>query len=391
MEIPISQFIEMFGDPVENPKDFDKCPLMSLAKKITDGVHKKPVYTKTGKPFISVTNINRGVIDFTDCKFVSEEAYQTMIKTTYPERGDVLYTKVGATYGIPAYVDTDEQFGLYVSVCLIKPKHDLIDARFLTESMRMEYIKKQADDRIKGIGVPDLHLQEIKSFEVLCPPRELQEQFVAFVQQSDKSKFACLKSQFIEMFGLPENNAHRFDVGVIGDVVKDVHYGTAKKAIDKGKYIYLRMNNITYDGELDLSDIKRIDVPDKDLPGCMVQRGDVLFNRTNSKDLVGKTCCFSDDEPMIIAGYIIRLRMNGKVLPEYLSVFMNLERSKKMLYSMAKGAVGQANINAKEVQSIEIVIPPMDIQNSFLTLSRQSDKSKLCFHLHTTTLHYAHS
>ena len=241
----------------------------------------------------------------------------------------------------------------------------------------MEYIKKQADDRIKGIGVPDLHLQEIKSFEVLCPPRELQEQFVAFVQQSDKSKFACLKSQFIEMFGLPENNAHRFDVGVIGDVVKDVHYGTAKKAIDKGKYIYLRMNNITYDGELDLSDIKRIDVPDKDLPGCMVQRGDVLFNRTNSKDLVGKTCCFSDDEPMIIAGYIIRLRMNGKVLPEYLSVFMNLERSKKMLYSMAKGAVGQANINAKEVQSIEIVIPPMDIQNSFLTLSRQSDKSKL--------------
>ena len=195
----------MFGDPVENPKDFDKCPLMSLAKKITDGVHKKPVYTKTGKPFISVTNINRGVIDFTDCKFVSEEAYQAMIKTTYPERGDVLYTKVGATYGIPAYVDTDAQFGLYVSVCLIKPKHDLIDARFLTESMRMEYIKKQADDRIKGIGVPDLHLQEIKSFEVLCPPRELQEQFVAFVQQSDKSKFAVLKCANLNLSRCLEN------------------------------------------------------------------------------------------------------------------------------------------------------------------------------------------
>ena len=216
----------------------------------------------------------------------------------------------------------------------------------------------------------------LRDFPISLPPISLQDSFEGFVHQSDKSKFSCLKSQFIEMFGLPENNAHRFDVGVIGDVVKDVHYGTAKKAIDKGKYIYLRMNNITYDGELDLSDIKRIDVPDKDLPGCMVQRGDVLFNRTNSKDLVGKTCCFSDAEPMIIAGYIIRLRMNGKVLPEYLSVFMNLERSKKMLYSMAKGAVGQANINAKEVQSIEIVIPPMDIQNSFLTLSRQSDKSK---------------
>lgn len=190
-ELVKSQFVEMFGDPAENPKGFEKHPLMYLATKITDGVHKKPVYTDKGKPFISVTNINRGVIDFTGCKFVSEEAYEAMIKTTFPKKGDVLYTKVGATYGIPAYVDTDQPFGLYVSVCLIKPKHDMIDARFLTESMRMEYVKKQADDRIKGIGVPDLHLQEIKAFEILCPPRKMQERFVSLVEQSDKSKFVA--------------------------------------------------------------------------------------------------------------------------------------------------------------------------------------------------------
>lgn len=178
------------------------------------------------------------------------------------------------------------------------------------------------------------------------------------------------------MFGLPESNVHGFEIGTIGDVVKDVHYGTGKKASEDGKYIYIRMNNITYEGELDLSDIKRIDVPDKELAGCIVQQGDVLFNRTNSKDLVGKTCYFSGDEPMIIAGYIICLRMNGKVIPEYLSIFMNLDRSKKLLYSMAKGAVGQANINAQEVQSIEIVIPPYEMQKEFLQLLKQSDKSK---------------
>lgn len=178
------------------------------------------------------------------------------------------------------------------------------------------------------------------------------------------------------MFGLPESNEHEYEIGTIGDVVKDVHYGTAKKASEDGRYIYIRMNNITYDGELDLTDIKHIDVPEKDLAGCMVQEGDVLFNRTNSKDLVGKTCHFTGDEPMIIAGYIIRLRMNGKVLPEYVSTFMNLERSKKLLYSMAKGAVGQANINAKEVQAIPIVIPPESVQQEFLKLRKQSDKSK---------------
>ena len=187
-ELVKSQFVEMFGDPVTNPFGWEKRTLDSLSNKISDGVHAKPQYTESGKPFISVVNMNKGVLDFTDCKFVSEEAYQKMIKSTHPERGDVLYTKVGATYGIPAYVDTDQPFCLYVSVCLIKPKHELIDARFLTESMRLPYIKGQADDRIKGIGVPDLHLQEIKSFEILCPPRELQEQYVAFVEQCDKSK-----------------------------------------------------------------------------------------------------------------------------------------------------------------------------------------------------------
>ena len=178
------------------------------------------------------------------------------------------------------------------------------------------------------------------------------------------------------MFGLPAENIHGYKIGRIGDVVCDVHYGTSKKATDDGEYTYLRMNNITYSGELDLNDTKRISLPDKELAGCIVRKGDVLFNRTNSRDLVGKTCSFKLDEPMIIGGYIIRLRMKGSVLPEYLSTFLNLESSKKMLFALAKGAVGQANINAQEVQAIEIIIPPMEEQVLFQRIVEQSDKSK---------------
>ena len=168
---------------------------------------------------------------------------------------------------------------------------------------------------------------------------------------------------------MPEVNDHEYEIGQIGDVVCDVHYGTSKKASEDGEYTYLRMNNITYSGALDLSEVKRITVPDKELSGCIV-------NRTNSKELVGKTCAFNLNEPMIIAGYIIRLRMNGRVLPEYLSTYLNLDSSKKMLMAMSKGAVGQANINAQEVQSISIVIPPMEKQMQFHMLIEQSDKSK---------------
>ncbi len=189
-----ARFVEMFGDPESGTCSYPTVRLGDLAVKISDGVHAKPVYTESGKPFLSVVNINKGIVDFTDCKYVSEEAYQKMIKSTYPQKGDVLYTKVGATYGIPAYVDTDREFCLYVSVCLIKPIHEKINSRFLALQMAMPSIKHQADARIKGIGVPDLHLNQISEFLVITPPREQQDQFVEFVEQVDKSKSAVQKS-----------------------------------------------------------------------------------------------------------------------------------------------------------------------------------------------------
>jgi type I restriction enzyme S subunit len=184
-----SQFIEMFGDPVTNQKRWERRKLSELSIKVTDGVHAKPQYKESGMPFISVVNINKGVIDFADCKYVSIPDFERMIKSTNPEYGDILYTKVGATYGIPAHVDTYEKFCLYVSVCLIKPDHSKIDSRFLSLSMGLPYIKQQADNRIRGIGVPDLHLNQIREFDILYPPIELQRKYVDFVRAADKSKY----------------------------------------------------------------------------------------------------------------------------------------------------------------------------------------------------------
>ena len=193
-ELVKSRFVEMFGDPKTNENGYVVKKLGELANKISDGVHAKPTYTESGRPFLSVVNINRGVINFNGCKFVSEEAYQKMIKSTHPEYGDVLYTKVGATYGIPAFVDTDIEFCLYVSVCLIKPKHELINSKFLALSMALPYVKSQADSRIKGIGVPDLHLNQISEFNIVCPPCKDQEEYVNFVERVDKVKLSINQS-----------------------------------------------------------------------------------------------------------------------------------------------------------------------------------------------------
>lgn len=300
-------------------------------------------------------------------------------------KGDVLFGKRRAYQKKVAIAPFDGIFSAHGMV--LRPNVEVIDPDFFPLFISSDYFLDAAIKISVGSLSPTINWRDLKILEFDLPDLETQRKLAAVLwsindtMESYKKLISAtdelVKSQFMEQFGLPDNNVKGYPLGRIGDVVSDVHYGTSAKASDNGKYVYIRMNNITYEGALDLSDIKRIDVADSEIENYIVRYGDVLFNRTNSRDLVGKTCVFDRKNPMIIAGYIIRLRMNGLVLPEYLSLFMNTRYAKKLLFSMAKGAVGQANINAKELQDISIIIPPIDEQREFLTLVRQSDKSKL--------------
>lgn len=194
-----------------------------------------------------------------------------------------------------------------------------------------------------------------------------------------------IRARFVEMFGDPVLNEKGWKIVTVGDIVTEVRYGTSKPAVEGGKYPYLRMNNLTADGHLDLKDLKYIDISEDEIEKCVVRKGDVLFNRTNSIELVGKTAVFDLTEEMVIAGYIIRVRLNKEMLPVVFSQYMNLEPLKVILRGMAKGAVNQANINAQELQSIKVYIPDMKLQNQFADFVQQIDKSKLQYHPHTHT------
>lgn len=80
---------------------------------------------------------------------------------------------------------------------------------------------------------------------------------------------------------------------------------------------------------------------------------------------------------MVLAGFVIRVRVTERVLPEFLSAFLNTDFSKQMLLGMCKAAIGQANINAQEMQNIGIYLPPTELQRQFVQFKEQTDKSKL--------------
>jgi type I restriction enzyme S subunit len=162
----------------------------------------------------------------------------------------------------------------------------------------------------------------------------------------------------------------------LGDICSDIRYGTSTPSNENGEYKYLRMNNITNDGFLDVSHYKTISLPEKELEKCLVKKGDIIFNRTNSRELVGKSCVFTEDENMVIAGYLIRIRLKEGFEPQFITYNMNLQRSMGLFQHLIVGAVHQANISANNIQKVLISYPPLSEQQSIVS-ALDSLKSKV--------------
>lgn len=236
------------------------------------------------------------------------------------------------------------------------------------------------------VTIPSLTKFNLLKVKIEVPSLEEQKQIVHKLDKIEmiiglkerqlKDLEGFIRSRFLEMFGEPWVNDKEFPCYSVGQVAESVTYGTSAPASDSGQYEYLRMNNLTDNGQLDLSDLKRIDMSDEQAEKYMVKKGDILFNRTNSIDLVGKTALFNLNNPMIIAGYLIRIRLSDKVNPVYFVAYMNMPYMKKILRNIAKGAVNQANINSKELKSIQILIPPLSLQNEYCNFVLSIDKSK---------------
>jgi type I restriction enzyme, S subunit len=183
------------------------------------------------------------------------------------------------------------------------------------------------------------------------------------------------QSMFLETFGDPATNPKQWPIRPVKDLLESASYGTSEKSVDFGKFPVLRMNNLTRTGEMDLTDLKYMDLDPNQRERYLVRTGDILFNRTNSAELVGKTAVFRHKKQMAYAGYLIRLRVNNENDPEYLSAFLNTAYSKRVLRGMCKSIIGMANINATEIQSVRIPQPPSSLQYEFA--HRIADLEKL--------------
>jgi type I restriction enzyme S subunit len=240
---------------------------------------------------------------------------------------------------------------------------------------------------VRGTTAHNLSTDVLRQTRVPLPPLPEQERIAAILDAADALRAkrresieqldSLIQATFLEMFGDPVTNPMGWEVGQIGDLMAAVNYGTSKKAHPTdGAFPILRMGNITYEGGWELGDLKFIDLDKKERSKYLVQRGDILFNRTNSKELVGKTAVYRSDIPMAFAGYLVRAVTNERASPEYVGAFMNSRQMKASLQNMCKAIVGMANINASEFKAISIPIPPFDLQTRFASIIEYIEQQK---------------
>ena len=256
---------------------------------------------------------------------------------------------------------------------VLKPKSDIIDNYWLIYYLNYSDL----NSFITGVTVPKLNQEKMTSISIPTPPLSEQKEIVEYLDSSfakiDKLKENAAKNleEAKALFQSALKDAlepkEGWEEKTLGEMVKDVKYGTSKPACADGAYTYLRMNNITSDGHLDLNDTKTISLDDKELEKCIVRKGDILFNRTNSYEHVGKTCVFTEETPMVIAGYIIRIRLKECLNPYYMNYFFNMKDTKAKLRKISVGAVHQSNINAKAVQTVVIPLPSLPEQQSIVS------------------------
>ena len=175
--------MELFGEG-----NYQVEKLGDVCSKITDGTHKTPNYLEEGITFISAKNIVDGELDFSNVKYISEEEYQEIQKRCQTAIYDILLSKSGSL-GTPVIVRTEEKFGLFESLAVLKYDRERLLAEFLCEQLKSDKIQRQFTTGTKGVAIKHLHLGVIADTDIIVPSIDEQKAFATFVHQVDKLKF----------------------------------------------------------------------------------------------------------------------------------------------------------------------------------------------------------
>ena len=272
-------------------------------------------------------------------------------------------------------------------VKVLKPDIDRISTDYFLNILLYEADRIRASCAKTGTTVESIETAFLKGYKLPLPPLPEQQRIADIlstvdkqIQQTDEiiQETKELKRGLVQdliFFGKSHNGTQTvqlgpmtteitesWDIATVGEVTTKAQYGSSESLSTEGKYPVFRMNNIE-DGRMVSSPMKYSDLDKEQAEKYRVGKGDILFNRTNSIDLVGKSGIFDLEGEYIFASYLIRLRTNEKMNPYFLNYYLNSYLGQGVLYSIATRGASQANINATNLKRVNVPLPPREQQD----------------------------
>jgi len=340
----------------------------------------------TGYKYIRVTDMKNGTVLNDDIHYISKDIYNKISNYTI-SKNDIYITCAG-TIGRVGIIPVEfDGANLTENADKIIIKH--INKNLLVKVLSSYIVQKQIQEVITTGCQPKLAIKKIEQLKIPLPPINEQQRIVERIEslfakldrakelientlaQFEQNKMAILHKAFTGELTAKWRKENNIDLSswqekTIDELCTSLKYGTSKKSNPEGSVVVLRMGNLQ-NGEIDWSNLMYTDDKD-DIEKYLLKKGDVLFNRTNSPELVGKTSIYRGEYPAIYAGYLIKLDYGKDIIGEYLNYIMNSTKAKHYCYTVKTDGVSQSNINAKKIGAFEIPVPTIEEQQEIVNI-----------------------
>lgn len=423
-------------DEIELPSGWAWATLESLlsveSRSITDGPFgsnlKSAHYTSNGARVLRLQNVGDGV--FRDERaYVSLEHFETL-RNHEAKEGDLIVASLGEILPRVAIVPKFDGPAIVKADVIRARIHETVSTKWVLYALLSPFVRRYTASRIKGVGRPRLGLGEIRKLPIPVPPSAEQHRIVDVLEghlsrldaaasslgnaqlrakllrkssvemamnggfntrdNEDESISILLQQVENEISQVSQNNRRKtaeqvalspyvsppshWSIRPLGSLARRIEYGTSAKAHADpadGDIPVLRMGNIQ-DGRLDMQNLKYLPFGHPDTQKLSLCDGDLLFNRTNSAELVGKSAVYhSSFGPATFASYLIRCQLASGVEPEWVSMCINSPEGRRYINSVAAQQVGQANVNGTKLSSFPIPLPPHKEQLRLLAELRE--------------------
>lgn len=364
-----------------------------LSTPVTDGPHETPNFPDEGIPFVSAEAVATGTIDFSKIRgFISEADHLRYSEKYCPQRGDIYMVKSGATTGVTAIVETDEKFNIWSPLAVVRCGRQALP-RFVLNFMRSRNFQEAVTLYWSFGTQQNIGMRVIENLSVALPPIFEQQEVVTFLDR-ETAKIDELIAEQVQLIALLKEkrqavishavtkglnpDAQMKDSGIewLGDVpahwkvcqlkraFRSIDYGISDVLNSDGEIAILRMGNIE-NGRVVTDDLKYVESVD---PLLLLKHGDLLYNRTNSLDLIGKVGLFLGGtvSPVSFASYLVRLRVEDESTPEFFAYLLNTNGILGLARATAFVAIGQCNLNPTRYGQIGVAIPPRREQEAIV-------------------------